>query len=132
MFENLIASYENPLEGLKRFTQAYLACVSAVDDNVGKVISAINNSSLKDNTIIILTSDHGWTMGQKDHIYKNSLWEESTRVPLIIRVPSISAPNSIVNHPVSLIDLYPTMLELAGINNETKKNNKDTNLMDIL
>ena len=124
MFENLIASYENPLEGLKRFTQAYLACVSAVDDNVGKVISAINNSSLKDNTIIILTSDHGWTMGQKDHIYKNSLWEESTRVPLIMRVPSISAPNSTVNHPVSLIDLYPTMLELAGINYETKKNNK--------
>jgi arylsulfatase A-like enzyme len=124
MFENLIASYEDPHEGLKRFTQAYLACVTAVDDNVGQVMRTINNTSLKDNTIVILTSDHGWTMGEKDHIYKNSLWEESTRVPLIIRVPEMTVPNTVVEHPVSLIDVYPTLLELTGIDLETRKNKK--------
>ena len=124
MFENLVASYKDPNEGLKRFTQAYLACVTAVDDNVGQVMHAINNTSLKDNTIVILTSDHGWTMGEKDHIYKNSLWEESTRVPLIIRVPDMTVPNTVVEHPVSLIDVYPTLLELAGIDLETRKNKK--------
>ncbi len=128
MFQNLVASYDDPLEGLKRFTQAYLACVSAVDDNVGQVMNAINNSSLKENTIVILTSDHGWTMGEKDHIYKNSLWEESTRVPLIIRVPALTTPNSVVEQPVSLIDIYPTVLDLTNINDETKKNDKGHSL----
>lgn len=128
MFQNLVASYDDPLEGLKRFTQAYLACVTAVDDNVGQVMRAIDNSSLKDNTIVILTSDHGWTLGEKDHIYKNSLWEESTRVPLIIRAPTHTKPNSVVEHPVSLIDIYPTVLDLANINMETKKNAKGHNL----
>lgn len=123
MFQNLVASYDNPLEGLKRFTQAYLACVTAVDDNVGKIMDVINNSSLKDNTVVVLTSDHGWTMGEKEHIYKNSLWEESTRVPLIIRLPKNRMSNSVVEHPVSLIDIYPTLLDLAGIEDtNTKKN----------
>ena len=63
-------------------------------------------------------------MGEKDHIYKNSLWEESTRVPLIIRVPEMTVPNTVVEHPVSLIDVYPTLLELAGIDLETRKNKK--------
>jgi arylsulfatase A-like enzyme len=100
-----------------------LACVTAVDDNVGKIMDVINSSSLKENTVVILTSDHGWTMGEKDHIYKNSLWEESTRVPLIIRLPKNRMSNSVVEHPVSLIDIYPTLLDLAGIEDtNTKKN----------
>ena len=127
MFEKLQNSYQDPNEGLRRFTQAYLACVSAVDDNIGQVISAIDNSELKDNTIIVLVSDHGWTMGEKDHVYKNSLWEESTRVPLIIRAPN-AISGAQVNHPVSLIDIYPTLLELAGLDTETKKNDKGKSL----
>ena len=122
MFKNLVSSYEDSKEGLKRFTQAYLACVSAVDDNVGQVMKAINNSKLKENTIVVLVSDHGWTMGEKDHVYKNSLWEESTRVPMTIRVPELTKPGSIVEHPVSLIDIYPTLLDLTGIDNNTTKN----------
>ena len=122
MYQNLVKSYEDPKEGLRRFTQAYLACVSAVDDNIGQVVNAIDNSKFKDNTIIVLVSDHGWTMGEKDHIYKNSLWEESTRIPMTIRVPGITKPKSKVYHPVSLIDVYPTLLELAGLDNNTVKN----------
>ena len=128
MYENLKDSYDDPEEGLRRFTQAYLACVSAVDDNIGQVMKAIDNSNLKDNTIVVLVSDHGWTMGEKDHVYKNSLWEESTRVPLIIRSPKSSNPGSFVNHPVSLIDIYPTLLDLAGLDTDTKKNEKGRSL----
>ena len=128
MFENLEKSYDDPEEGLKRFTQAYLACVSAVDDNIGQVMNAIDNSRLKDNTIIILVSDHGWTMGEKDHVYKNSLWEESTRIPMTIRAPGITKFKSKVTHPVSLIDIYPTLLGLAGLDTETKKNDNGKSL----
>ena len=78
----------------------------------------------------ILTNlcDHGWTMGEKNHVYKNSLWEESTRVPLTIRAPGVTKPNSKVNHPVSLIDVYPTLLELAGLDKNTVKNDRGKSL----
>ncbi len=128
MYYKLKESYKNPDEGLKRFTQAYLACVSAVDDNIGQVVNAIDNSRFKDNTIIVFVSDHGWTMGEKNHVYKNSLWEESTRVPLTIRAPGITEPKSKVDHPVSLVDIYPTLLELAGLDNNTIKNDKGKSL----
>ena len=128
MYYKLKESYKKPDEGLKRFTQAYLACVTAVDDNIGQVVNAIDNSKFKDNTIIVFVSDHGWTMGEKNHVYKNSLWEESTRVPLTIRAPGLTEPNSKVNHPVSLIDVYPTLLELAGLDNNTIKNDKGKSL----
>ena len=127
-YVNLMKSYDDRNEALRRFTQAYLACVSAVDDNIGQVMNAIDNSDLKDNTIVVLVSDHGWTMGEKDHVYKNSLWEESTRVPLIIRSPKYSSQGSLVNHPVSLIDIYPTLLDLAGLDMGTKKNEKGRSL----
>jgi len=124
MYYKLTESYDDPKEGLRRFTQAYLACVSAVDDNIGQVVNAIDNSKFKDNTIIVLVSDHGWTMGEKNHVYKNSLWEESTRIPMTIRVPGMTKPKSKVDHPVSLIDIYPTLLDLAGLDSETVKNKK--------
>ena len=128
MYKNLVSSYYDDEEGLKRFTQAYLACVTAVDDNIGQVLRAVNNSNLKDNTIVVIVSDHGWTMGEKEHVYKNSLWDESTRVPMLIRAPGKSKPNSKVYHPVSLIDVYPTLLDLAGLDNETIKNEKGKSL----
>ena len=128
MYKNLVASYDDNKEGLKRFTQAYLACVTAVDENIGQVLDAVNKTKLKENTIVIIASDHGWTMGEKEHVYKNSLWEESTRVPLIIRAPGVSKPNTKVNHPVSLIDVYPTLLDLAGLDFITKRNDKGSSL----
>ena len=127
-YVNLMKSYDDPNEALKRFTQAYLACVSAVDDNIGQVMKAIDNSNLKDNTIVVLVSDHGWTLGEKEHIYKNSPWEESTRIPMTIRAPGVTNSNGLVNHPVSLIDIYPTLLDLAGLDTDTKKNEKGRSL----
>ena len=124
LFNDIIESYGNEEEGLKRWTQAYLACVAAVDDNVGQVMDALDQSSLKKNTVVVLASDHGFHMGEKDYLYKNSLWEESTRVPLIMRVPDVSIPDSKVKKVVSLIDVYPTLMDFCGLSDDTLKNEK--------
>ena len=124
LFNDIIESYGSEEEGLKRWTQAYLACVAAVDDNVGQVIDALDQSSLKKNTVVVLASDHGFHMGEKDYLYKNSLWEESTRVPLIMRVPDVSIPDSKVKKVVSLIDVYPTLIDFCGLSDDTLKNEK--------
>ena len=127
-FRLLKESYPDIDSGLKAFTQAYLACVTAADECIGQVINAVDNSPLKDNTIIVVTSDHGWQMGQKDYLFKNSPWEESTRVPLVIRAPGVAKPGGIAEHPVSLIDLYPTLVDLCGLEGDTRKNEKGASL----
>ncbi|MBM3744397.1 MAG: sulfatase [Acidobacteria bacterium] len=99
----------------KRWIQAYLACVTFVDDQVGKVLDALERSPHARNTIVILTSDHGFHMGEKDYIFKNSLWEESTRVPLVIDAPELRRRGARCDHPVSLIDMYPTIADLCGL-----------------
>ncbi len=120
MYRSLIASYGGDRElALKKFIQAYLASVASVDDLVGEILEVIDGSPLKDNTIILLTSDHGWGNGEKDYLYKNSLWQESTRVPLIIRAPGMAQAGGTSDLPVSLVDLYPTLLDLCGLPADT-------------
>ncbi|HSH09550.1 MAG TPA: sulfatase [Oceanipulchritudo sp.] len=121
-FRALSESYPTTEDGLRAFTQAYLASVTAVDDCIGQVVEAVDNSPLKENTIIVLVSDHGWNMGQKDYLFKNSPWEESTRIPFIIRAPGVSKAGGVAGHPVSLIDLYPTLLDLCSLEGDTRKN----------
>jgi iduronate 2-sulfatase len=124
MYEELIASYPTPEEGLRHFVQAYLACTAFVDAQVGTVLEALETHGMADNTIVILTSDHGWNLGEKDHLYKNSPWEESGRVPLLIRAPGVSQPGGQPGAPVSLIDLYPTLVDLCGLTGDTRKNDQ--------
>ena len=115
-------SYPDIEMGLKHFLQAYLACIAFVDEQIGIVLDAQDNSKFKDNTIIVLTSDHGWNMGEKEYLFKNSPWEESIRIPLIIRNPRESVPGSRVDHPVSLIDIYPTLADLCNLEGNTARN----------
>ena len=125
LYQSLVKSYDGDRElALRSFIQAYLACVASVDDLVGEILSVVDNSRLKDDTIVIFTSDHGWGMGEKDYLFKNSLWQESTRVPLIIRAPGVSKAGGQPKHPVSLIDLYPTLLELCQLPADTTKSAK--------
>ncbi|MCH2083090.1 MAG: sulfatase [Saprospiraceae bacterium] len=124
MFNAISKAYGNSTLGLKKWTQAYLACVAAVDENIGEVLDALSSSGLDKNTIVVLASDHGFHMGEKNYLYKNSLWEESTRVPLIFRAPGITNPSSVVSQAVSLIDVYPTLLDLCGLSTNTTKNEK--------
>jgi len=93
--------------------QAYLACVSYVDSEVGRVLDAIDASPHRDNTLIAVVSDHGFHLGEKNHYGKTTLWERSTRVPLILAGPGLPAGVR-CERPVSLLDLYPTILELTG------------------
>ena len=123
-FKKLKQSYPNGDEGLRRFLQAYLACVAFVDDQIGIVMDALNESKFKDNTIVVFTSDHGWQMGEKDYLYKNSPWDESTRVPFIIRDPQRSKAGDNVNHAVSLIDIYPTLKDLCNLEGKVTTESK--------
>lgn len=120
MFEAISTAYGSTEAGLKRWTQAYLACVAAVDDNVGQVLDALDQSSLAENTIVVIASDHGFHMGEKNYLYKNSLWEESTRIPLMMRVPGLTQAGSTVQQVVSLIDVYPTLLDLCKLTPKSK------------
>jgi iduronate 2-sulfatase len=126
-YRMLCESYGKEL-GLKMFTQAYLACVSAVDDCIGTVLEGLKKEGLWDNTIVIVTSDHGWQMGQKDFIFKNSPWEQSTRVPLFIRAPGVSQNGKSFDTPVSLIDIYPTLVDLCKLPKDTMKNERGSPL----
>lgn len=124
LYNTLVESYQSDEEALRHFIQAYLASVASVDEQVGKILDAVDQTTLKDNTIIILTSDHGWGMGEKNYLYKNSLWQESTRVPLIIRAPGVTPSGSQSRQPVSLVDIYPTLLDLCSLPKDTQKNEK--------
>ncbi|MEM6845064.1 MAG: sulfatase [Bacteroidota bacterium] len=94
--------------------QAYLACVSFVDHQVGRLLESLDNSAYADNTIIVLWSDHGYRLGEKGTFAKHALWEQATQVPLIFVGPGVPA-GKVVTEPVELLSLYPTLLELAGL-----------------
>lgn len=121
-YRTLLASYGGDRElALKHFLQAYLACVAFVDEQVGKVLDGLDNSRFKDNTIVVFTSDHGWNMGEKSYLFKNSPWEESTRIPMIIKTPHTQAGLQVAQ-PVSLIDLFPTLADLCHLTGDHKIN----------
>ena len=94
--------------------RAYLASVSFADAMVGRVLDALEASGRADNTIIVLYSDHGYHLGEKAITGKNTLWERSARVPLIISGPGFAA-GEICQRPVELLDLYPTLVDAAGL-----------------
>jgi arylsulfatase A-like enzyme len=98
----------------RSLTHAYLASISFVDHCVGIVLDALKSSRHADNTLIVLWSDHGFHLGEKQHWAKRTLWEESTRVPLLIAGPGIK-PGMSCPEPASLLDIYPTLIELCRL-----------------
>ncbi len=95
--------------------QAYLATISFVDAQIGRVLNALEQSEHANNTIVVLWGDHGWHLGEKEHWRKHALWDVSTRTPLIISTPGENASGHLCHRPVSLIDLYPTLIELCDL-----------------
>lgn len=102
-------------ELLRSFVQHYLASVSLIDDQVGRILDAVEATGKADNTIIVFVSDHGYHLGEKGAVYKATMWQEATRVPLIVSAPGVSQPGGVSHQPVSLIDIYPTLADLAGL-----------------
>jgi arylsulfatase A-like enzyme len=94
---------------------AYLASVSFVDSCVGLLLEGLEASPRASRTIVVLWSDHGFHLGEKLHWRKSTLWEESTRVPLIVQAPRLGRPGAPCGRPVSLVDVYPTLLDLCGL-----------------
>ena len=102
--------------------RAYLASIHFADAMLGRVLDALEEGPNKDNTIVVLWSDHGWHLGEKEHWQKFTGWRACTRVPLMVRVPK-GAPGlpqgttagKVCDQPVSLLDLYKTLNQLAGL-----------------
>ena len=98
----------------KKIIQAYLACVSYVDYELGRVLKALKESEHASNTVIVLWSDHGYRLGEKSTFAKHALWETATKVPLIFAGPNIPK-GKVIDAPVELLSLYPTLLELSNL-----------------
>ncbi len=98
---------------LAPFVRAYLASTTFADAQFGRVLDALDAAGRLDDTIVVVTSDHGYHLGEKEITGKNSLWERATRVPLLIAGPGITP--RVVTDPAELLDLYPTLAELAGL-----------------
>ena len=98
----------------RELVYGYLACVSFVDHELGKVLDALENSKYADNTVVVLWSDHGQHLGEKKHWRKQALWEESTKVPLYFKLPGNKANGSKSNKAVSLLDIYPTLVDVCN------------------
>ncbi len=107
-------SWCESIDQWKPLVRAYLACISFVDSQVGRVLDALEESDYANNTIVILWSDHGYHLGEKLITGKNTLWERSTHVPLIFAGPGINK-GEVCRQPVELLDIYPTLNALLDL-----------------
>jgi arylsulfatase A-like enzyme len=121
----------------KQGIQGYLASIAFADAMIGRVIDALDSSSYRNNTIVVLWGDHGWHLGEKQHWQKFTGWRVCTRIPLIFRAPAGTPglpkgtkAGSICNKPANLLSLFPTLTELAGI--PAKDDNDGPSLVPLL
>ncbi|MDF1824991.1 MAG: sulfatase [Verrucomicrobiales bacterium] len=102
------------VEEARRCKQAYYACNSFVDAQVGRLLDALEETGLIENTIIVFWSDHGYFLGEKGLWYKRKAFERSAKMPMIIAAPGLAEGASTMK-PVELLDLYPTLADLCGL-----------------
>ncbi|MGI9242704.1 MAG: sulfatase-like hydrolase/transferase [Verrucomicrobiales bacterium] len=106
---------DDPEKLWKELVQAYLASITFADAQLGRLLDALDASPHKDNTIIVLWGDHGWSLGEKSHWRKFALWEEPTRAPLIWVAPGVTPSGKLCETPVDFMNIYPTLCDLCGI-----------------
>ncbi len=99
----------------KEAVQAYLASIAFADAQIGRLLDALDKSEYRDNTIVCLWSDHGWSLGEKEHWRKFALWEEPTRSVFVWKVPGVTPAGIQCARPVDFMSIYPTICSLTGI-----------------
>ena len=107
-----------PLYGQKeygRFVRAYLGCIASVDESVGRMLSRLEESGRLDDTVVIFTSDNGFALGEHGRVDKRTAYEESIRVPLLVRYPRRATPGRVARQMVLSLDLAPSILDLCGL-----------------
>ncbi|HIJ71218.1 MAG TPA: sulfatase-like hydrolase/transferase [Planctomycetes bacterium] len=115
IYSNTTAKPDNDPGSLKKMIQCYQASADFADQMVGRLIDKLDETGRADNTIIVLWADHGYHLGDKESCVKFTLWEKANHVPFIIVAPKVTKPGSRCDRPVSLLDIYPTLVELAGL-----------------
>lgn len=99
----------------QRYVKDYLRCVAAVDDNIGRVLDYLDEEGLSENTVVIYSSDQGWYLGEHGWFDKRWMYEESLKMPFVVRWPGVIAPGSRNRDLVQNIDFAPSFLEMAGV-----------------
>lgn len=107
-------NYGDP-EAMKKMKMCYLASVSFLDSQVGRLLQSLEDHRMMDSTIVIFFSDHGFQLGEHGEWHKNNLFEESARSPLIIRIPGVTRDGTGSDVPVELVDIYPTLQEFCSL-----------------
>ena len=108
----------------QRYIKDYLACIKSVDDNIGRVLEYLDEHGLAENTMIVLTSDQGFYLGDHGFFDKRFIYEESLRMPFIMKYPGKIKPGSVNKDIITNVDFSPTLLEVAGIKNTQKMQGK--------
>ena len=106
-----------PLYNIKdydKFVRAYLGTLQSVDNSVGRLYAALKETGQLDRTVIIFTSDNGFALGEHGRVDKRTMYEESIRVPLIVRYPPLIPPGTVINEMVLNLDLAPSVIDLGG------------------
>jgi len=110
--------YHEDVTGGKQWRKviaAYLATIHYLDEMVGRLLYRFDNSPHAENTIVVIVADHGFHLGEKTHWRKATLWNESTQVILSIYAPGVTTPNTVCDQGVSMLDIYPTLVDLCGL-----------------
>ena len=119
-----MSAHEGKKWRYQTYIKDYLACVKSVDDNVGRILDYLDENNLTENTIIVLTSDQGFYLGDHGFFDKRFIYEESLRMPFIVKYPKKVKSKTINEDIITNIDFAPTLLDLANINTEQKMQGK--------
>lgn len=129
-YQKSSAAPVNSNGSLKKMVQSYQASATFADSMVGRLLDTLDETGRADDTIIVLWADHGYHLGDKENCVKFTLWEKANHVPFIVVAPGITTQGSRCERPVSLVDLYPTLLDLCGL--PPKADNDGQSLVPLL
>ncbi|MCH8243793.1 MAG: DUF4976 domain-containing protein, partial [Planctomycetes bacterium] len=116
----------------QRYIKDYLRCVAAVDDNIGRMLTYLDESGLAKNTVVIYSSDQGWYLGDHGWYDKRWMYEESLIMPLIVRWPGVAEAGAVNSDLVSNVDFAETFLDIAGLSNRIPADMQGRSFMPIL